>query len=136
MRIHGKNGQISLATSSPEVVLGSMNKWTLNMAVDYVEVTSFGDTNKEYVRGLPDISGTIGGFYDIESGSPADGPSIPFFEAVESETPVTLKLMPSTLNPTHYWSGLAYLDVSIDVAVNGAVTLSGNFKGAGPWTRN
>ncbi len=48
---------------------------------------------------------------------------------------MTLKLTPSTLDLTHFWSGPAYLDISIDVSVSGAVTLSGNWKGAGTWAR-
>lgn len=137
MRIHGKNGQVALVDSSPAVVLASVNKWNLNMGRDYVEVTSFGDTNKQYVPGLPDISGSLGGFIDFDAdGSPSQDPNEALFDAAEGESPVTLRLMPSTNFATRYWSGLAYLDVSIDVAVNGAVTFSGNFKGAGAWQRN
>lgn len=136
MRLHGKNGQVEIVDVSPAVVIASLNKWNLNMGRDYVEVTSFGDTNKEYVPGLPDISGSLGGFLDLSDGSPAEDGSEALFDAAEGDTPVTLKLTPSTNFATRYWKGLAYLDVSIDVAVNGAVTLAGNFKAAGPWTRD
>lgn len=135
-RIHGRYGSVEIVDSSPAVVLGSLNHWTLNMATDYVEVTSFGDANKTYVPGLKDISGTLGGFYNLDAGSPSAGDSEALFDAAEGTTPVTLSLIPSTLDTSHYWTGLAYVDVSIDVAVNGAVTLAGNFKGAGAWTRH
>ncbi len=135
MRIHGRHGQVSLADDSPEVVLGSLNHWTGNFARDYVEVTCFGDDEKQWVPGLPNREGTLAGFYDLDVASPIAGASLALFEAAEGDTPVTLKLVPSTLDLSHFWSGLAYLDVSIDVAVNGAVTLSGNWKGAGTWTR-
>lgn len=135
MRIHGRHGSVEITDSSPAVVLGSLNHWTGNFARDYVEVTAFGDTEKQWVPGLQNREGTLAGFYDLDVASPASGPSVPLFEAAEGDTPVTLKLIPSTLDPTHFWTGPAYLDVSIDVAVNGAVTLSGNWKGAGAWTR-
>lgn len=134
-RIHGRHGSVEIVDSSPAIVLGSLNHWTGNFARDYVEVTAFGDEEKQWVPGLPNREGTLAGFYNLDVASPASGDSVPLFEAAEGDTPVTLKLVPSTLEPTHFWSGLAYLDTSIDVAVNGAVTLSGNWKGAGPWTR-
>lgn len=135
MRIHGRHGEVSFIDASPAVVIASLNAWTLNMARDYVEVTAFGDANKVYVPGLQDISGTLAGFYDMDEGSPTSGGSLALFEAAEGDTPVTLKLTPNTLDAGKYWSGSSYLDVSVNVAVNGAVTLSGNFKGAGAWAR-
>lgn len=118
---------------TPAVVLGSLNKWTLNMPRSYIEVTAFGDTNKVYVPDLQDVGGTIGGFYDMAT--PGPGASDPLFDAAEGDVPVKLGLVPDSTDATRSWEGLAYLDVSVDVAVNGAVTITGNFKGAGPWTR-
>ncbi len=134
-RIHGRHGEVALIDTSPAVILGSLNHWTGNFSRDYVEVTAFGDTEKQWVPGLPNREGTLSGFHNLDVGSPASGDSEPLYEAAEGDTPVTLRLMPSTLEPEHFWSGLAYLDVSIDVAVNGVVTLNGNWKGAGTWTR-
>ncbi len=135
MRIHGRHGEVALIDTSPAVVLGSLNHWTGNFSRDYVEVTCFGDTEKQWVPGLQNREGTLSGFYNLDAGSPISGDSLPLFEAAEGDVPVTLRLMPSTLEPTHFWSGPAYLDMSVDVAVNGAVTLNGNWKGAGTWTR-
>ena len=50
------------------------------------------------------------------------------------DVPVLLKLLPSTITPTHFFTGLAYLDAGIECAADGAVTISGSFVAAGPWT--
>lgn len=137
MRFHGSKGQVALIDTSPAVVLASLNKWTLDMARDRVDVTSFGDTNKVYVQGLPDIKGTIGGFYDAgDGGSPAGGGNLELFDIAEGDEAVTLRLMPSTVTPERFWSGSAFIDASIDVAANGAVTINGSFVAAGAWSRN
>jgi hypothetical protein len=137
MRIHGRHGSIELRDGvppGPAVVLGSLNHWTLNMTRDYADVTAYEDDNKIYVPGPRDTAGTIAGFYDMEATGAS--PSEPLFDAAEGDAPVKLALIPNSLDATHFWEGLAYLDVSIDVAANGAVTLSGGFKAGGPWTRS
>lgn len=136
MRIHGSHGRVTFATGSPPMVVASLNKWSLNMTRDRVDVTCFEDTNKVYVQGLPDIKGAFGGFYDAGDGSPLAGGNLALFDAVEGEAPVLLNLFPSSAALERYWEGLAYLDASIDVAANGAVSVSGNFGAAGAWTRH
>jgi hypothetical protein len=136
-RMHGSHGQIAMGTpGSPagDNIIGSLNKWTLNMARDRVDVTCFGDTNKQYVQGLPNIQGTIGGFWDTDHGSPTEG-NFQIFDVAEGDTAVDLVLVPSTLDPTHAFRGRAYLDASIDVSASGAVSISGSFVAAGPWNR-
>lgn len=129
-RQHGSNGEVSIdpAGGTAYVVVASLNSWTLDMARDRVDVTAFGDVNKQYVQGLPDIKGTFGGFWD-----PATTPTAVFDVAMGS-VPVGMKLVPSTLTPTNFFSGLAYLDASINVSANGAVAISGSYVAAGAWT--
>jgi hypothetical protein len=136
-RMHGMHGQVQL-TDSPEVTLAALNSWTLDQTRDLVDVTSFGDTNKTYVVGLSDLKGTLGGFYDPGDGSPATGGNAEdFFGAAEGDTPVNLKLMPSTLLTTVYWTGPAYLNgATINVSATGAITITGGFAASGAWTRN
>lgn len=137
MRIHGRHGEVALTDSSPAVVLGSISKWNMSQARDYVNVTAFGDPNKVWIPGLKDISGQISFFHDLEDGSPSSGESEALFLATEGDVPVELRLTPSTLAPTHNWEGPAYLDLSnIDVDVNGAVTGTSTFKASGAWSRN
>jgi hypothetical protein len=109
------------------VVVASMNGWTLDLARDKVDVTAFGDSFKQYVQGLPDIKGTIKGWWDAAA-------SRPLFDAALGEVAVFLKLIPSELDPTYFFSGPAYLDASIEVAADGAVSISGNYAGAGDWS--
>lgn len=128
-RKHGSTGQIKmdLTGGSTLVAVGDLNAWTLDMARDQVDATAFGDTNKQYVLGLPDIKGTWGGLWNTAS-------TPPLFDAARGSTPVTLNLIPSTLEPTFFFEGPAYLDASIDVSSDGAITTSGNFVAAGDWT--
>jgi len=113
---------------STAVAVADLNAWTANFARDTADVTAFGDTNKQYVVGLPDVKGTVGGWWNA-----ASSPTL--FGVALSDIPVLLKLIPSTLESTYLFTGLAYLDSAINVAANGAVSISGNFVGAGPWTQ-
>jgi hypothetical protein len=133
MRIHGSKGKVELG--SPPALIASLNSFNLNMARDRVDVTAFQDTNKQYVQGLPDISGDYAGFYDAGAGSPDTG-NLTLFDVAEGDESVLLTLTPSSAATTHYWSGLAFLDASVSVSATGAVTISGSFVAAGPWTRN
>jgi len=111
------------------VAVADINSWTLNLARDTADVTAFQDTNKQYVTGLPDIKGTYGGWYNSVSYQV-------IFDAALGNIAVMLKLEPSSLDATNFFTGLAYIDAAINVPANGAVSISGNFVGAGPWTVN
>lgn len=130
-RIHGKHGSIKLDPTGvggpTAVVVASMKSFTIDMSTDTADVTSFGDTNKTYVVGLPDLKGNLGGFWD------SDDPDI--FDVAMGGKKGFLELIPDTTNATFLWHGLAFLNMSIDVASDGAVTSSGNYVAAGPWTR-
>jgi hypothetical protein len=129
-RIHGKNGQVQMdpAGGAALVVLADMNAWTLDASTDRVDVTAFGDTNKRRVSGLPDFSGTLGAWWNaVATSSPA------YFEAVLAGTPVSLRLVPNSLDPTVYFEGLANVDGSINVASGGGVSSSGKWDAADNW---
>lgn len=128
MRYHGKKGQVKLgADTATATAVASLNKWSLNAATDKADVTAFGDTNKQYVQGLPDLKGSLGGWFDDAEEA--------MWEAAEGGIPVFLELLPAS-DKTVKWSGLAYLDCSIDVPATGPVAISGDFVAAGPWTRD
>ena len=91
-----------------------MNKWNLDLKRDRADVTSFGDRNKSYVQGLPDIAGSLGGFWDA--------PNVELFDVALGEEPAFLKLVPSSLDTTYFFSGMAFIDANIDVDSGGAVT--------------
>lgn len=139
-RKHGKSGQVLMdiggSPGSPvggspyaPVAIADLNAWTLEMTRERVPVPAFGDTNIIRVTGLPDFSGTIGGWWNSAS-SPA------FFGVVLGDDPVFLRLVPSTDEPTYYFQGLSNLDGSINVSATGAVAISGNWDAADNWEMN
>jgi hypothetical protein len=104
----------------------SLNAWTLDRNSDTFETTSFGATNKTFVQGLPNLTGTLSGVWN-------DAETKPFAGAVSS-TGVKLYLYPDITNsPTKYAYGTAWLSAAIEAPVNGAVTLSANFSAAESW---
>lgn len=124
----GKNAAVYVAPNGTgvAVAIGFLSKWTLNRDTDAIPVTSFGDLNKTYVQGLPDLKGTISGFWNSASD--------PLFAAGASADGTKLYLYPDRLNtPTVYDYGPAWVNTSIDVDVEGAVAISASFVGAGSW---
>lgn len=112
----------------------SLNGFKLSLKTDYEDVTCFGDTNKVYVPGMRDISGSVGGFWNSEERA--------LFDATEATSPGMLELMPNSTDggvsplAAPSWSGLAYMDADIDCSVKGAPKVTGSFKAAGPWGMN
>lgn len=127
-RKHGKNGRIMMdPTGGTSVVtVADLNAWTLDMGKDRTEVTAFEDTNKIRVTGLPDFSGTFGGWWN-----PATSPTL--FAAILGDIPVFLHLIPDKNDP-NLFRGLANLDGSISVGATGAVAISGRWDAAGNWS--
>jgi hypothetical protein len=123
----GRYGKVSYDPSGgaalAEVI--SINTWKGDFATEYEDVTCFGDTNKVYIPGLMDISGSFGGFWNSAE--------LTLFKAAMQPTPGTLQLMPNKTESAFYWQGLAYMDASIDCTLN-APKITGTFKAAGPWT--
>lgn len=125
-RYHGKSGAVYIGTTSAAVpTVITMATWSLSMTRDRVDVTSFQDANKQYVQGLPDISGDISGFWDDTSDV--------LYDAAASVGAVKMYLYPSTAAASKYWYGTAFLDFKINNAVSGAVEISGTFAGASDW---
>jgi hypothetical protein len=127
-RYHGRKGDVKISTSGTgNASTIALTEWTLNMATDKVEVTSFGDANKTYVQGLKDLTGTLSGVWDSAVDS--------LFTASDSTDGLKMYLYPSTDAATKYWYGPAWLDASVNVSVSGAVTIAGNFVANGSWGR-
>jgi hypothetical protein len=103
----------------------SLNTWKLSVKKSYEDVTCFGDTNKVYVPGLPDISGSFSGFWNSDS--------TVLWAASQSGTPGFLQLAPNSNEPTFLFEGLGYLDADIDCSQM-APKITGTMKPGGPWT--
>ena len=123
----GRTGQVKMgADVATSAIVASLNNWTLSLATERIDVTCFNDTNKKYVPGMRDISGTIGGFWDSAE--------LKIIGATDDDVPVYLELIPNTSEATMKFSGKAYIDAEIEVPVAGAPTVKSNFGAADSWT--
>jgi hypothetical protein len=100
-RIAGRNGVIyaNLTSSGSAEPIAYLNTYTLNFAVDTIDVTAFGDTNKVKVAGLPDASGSYAGFYDTAT--------VQLYTAASDGMARKMYLYPDRTNASQYWSGTA-----------------------------
>lgn len=128
-RYHGKKGKVYMSTSGTgnAVAVASLSSWSIDQSTDKAETTAFGDANKTYVQGLPDISGSLSGFFDDADTT--------LFSGSGSADGVKMYLYPSTDAPSVYWYGPAWVDYSIEVGVGDAVSLSADFAANGSWGR-
>jgi len=126
-RYHGKGGVVYMSTTlaGAATTVAHLSEWSLDMPADRVECTSFDDTNKAYVQGLADVSGSLSGFWDDTDDN--------MYDAMGSAGGVRLYLYPSKLVVAKYWYGTAYVDFSISTGSGGPITISGSFGAAGAW---
>lgn len=126
--LSGRNGQVlyDSVPASPinPVAIASINSFKLSLKTDYEEVSCFGDTNKVYIPGLRDISGTFGGFWNSAE--------LTLVHASAATTPGALRLFPNTTEASFFFEGLAYLDMDLDCSLS-APKVTGNFRAAGSW---
>lgn len=129
-KLHGKNGAIYLTApkGGPGAQKVSLKtEWTLNLNRDYVDATVFGDTNKTYLAGLKDISGTYAGLMDnagdlLVNATDNSAGIVTYLYSDDGASPVLLAF------------GLALHDSAINCSNTDAVRVSGNFRANGPWT--
>ena len=122
----GREGQVKYdAAGTTPVEIMSLNKWKLDLKTEKINVTCFGDQNKVYVPGMKDLSGSFSGFWNSEE--------LTLFEAADADTPGLLELVPNKTEAEFKWSGKAYMDASIDTAVEGAPAVTGTFMAADSW---
>lgn len=126
----GRQGVVYISTSASGTATNviKLSAWSLNRETDKIEITSFGDSNKTYVQGLPDLKGSFSGFWDDSETKP--------FSAAASTDGCKVYLYPSATAPSKFASGTAWMDTSIEVGVNGAVSITSNFVAAGSWSIN
>ncbi len=129
-RYHGKRAKILLSPTAGGVAipLASMATWSLSAKTDRVETTSFGDTNKTRVAGLPDYTGAMSGYFDDSDST--------LFAAAATLAGCGMYLYPDYTNAvTKYWYGLANVDYEINADVSDAVKISATWDAAGNWGR-
>jgi hypothetical protein len=126
-RYHGKKGRLYVSTSGAGVAspVGSLSNWSLDFKTDKAETTSFGDVNKTYVQGLPDVQIQFDGFFD-------DTTLANLYTSSQSSDGVRAYLYPST-DALLYFYGPAWLDLSFSTPVGDAIKLSGSMVANGAW---
>lgn len=122
--VHGRSGVLYLGPTNgaAAVNVARMTTWTVNYTTDQVEVTAFGDSNKTYVAGLPDASGSFSGFWD-------SGATSTFQTAARDGQSRKMYLYPDGTS-TRYWYGDVLLDFASTGGVTAAVTAAANFTAA------
>ena len=125
-RLHGRRGRLYVGIASDTAAAEAIPyvaQWAIEFSVDNAEVTANGDSNKVYVAGLPDVSGSFSGFLDDATAqtytAASDGLARRFYLY-----PAT----PATAGP--YWFGTALFDFKAEAAVDDAVKVSGDFQAA------
>jgi hypothetical protein len=109
----------SAGTAEPVAFL---RDWSIGFATDNVDVTAFGDTNKTYVAGLPDATGSFAGWYDDAT--------VQMYTAAVDGVARKFYLYPDTGSVGIYWFGTALFDFNVSAAVDGAVSISGDWNAA------
>jgi hypothetical protein len=126
-KLHGKNGAIYLGGPKGSGTKVSVkNEWTLSLNRDYVDATVFGDTNKTYLVGLKDVSGTFAGLLDVSGDL--------LVMATDSDSIDVYLYADDGASPILIASGPGLFDAAINASNTDAVRVSGNFRAAGNWT--
>jgi len=126
-KLHGKNGAIYLdGPKGSGTKVATKAEWTLALNRDYVDATVFGETNKTYLVGLKDISGTYAGLLDVSGDL--------LVNATSSDT-VNIYLYADDRGGSEVLiaSGPGLFDASINASNTDAVRVTGNFRAAGSW---
>lgn len=123
-RIHGRNGRlyVGLASGGTAEPVTFLNKWSISFTTDDVDVSALGDANRVYVSGLPDVSGSISGWYDDAT--------VQTYTAATDGVARKFYLYPDNSSTTKYWFGTAVFDFQVTGGVAEAVAVSGDFKAA------
>lgn len=123
-RIHGRNGRlyVGVASGGTAEPIAFLSKWSLAFTTDDVEVSAFGDTNKVYVTGLPDVAGTFSGFYDDATAQT--------YTAATDGVARRWYLYPDNTATTKYWYGTGVFDFTVTGGIGEAVAVAGDWKAA------
>ena len=127
-KLHGKNGAIYLdGPKGSGTKVATKTEWALNLNRDYVDATVFGDTNKSYLTGLKDVSGTYAGILDVSGDlllNASDEDTVQTYLYADDRDSFEVLIA----------SGPGLFDAAITASNTDAVRITGNFRAAGNWT--
>ena len=128
---HGKNGAIYLGGSigGGGTKVAEKTEWSVQLNRDYVDSTSFGNTNKTYLAGLRNFQGNYSGFLDTAGddmldASALDEQLIYLYASDGSNGSATVLVA----------HGSGFIDANVTSSVNDAVKITGEFRAQGNWT--
>lgn len=126
-RYAGKKGMVYISTNGTGAATKvlSLTSWSIDMVTDKIDVTSFGDTNKQYVQGLPDVKGAFAGNWDSAETK--------LYDAARSSDGCRLYLYPNSEATSVYHYGPAWVDFSMNCDSTGAIKVSANWVANGDW---
>jgi hypothetical protein len=128
VKLHGKNGAIYIdGPKGDGEKVATKTEWALNLNRDYVDATVFGDTNKTYLVGLKDVSGTYAGILDVSGDlllNASDEDAVSMYLYADDRDSFEILIA----------SGPGLFDASITASNTDAVRITGNFRAAGNWT--
>jgi len=129
-KLHGKNGAIYIGGAiGVGIKVATKTEWTLQRNRDYVDATVFGDANKTYLAGLPNVQGTFNGFLDTSgdlmlNGATSDAESIYLYASDSTNSSPTVLVA----------HGPAFIDATVTVGNADGARISGDFRAQGAWT--
>jgi len=123
-RLAGKSGRlyVNLTSGGTAEPITFLKSWSISFSVDNIEVTAMGDSNKTYVAGLPDASGSFAGWYDDATAQT--------YTAAQDGVARKFYLYPTNAATTQYWFGTALFDFSVNSGVGDAIDVSGDWNAA------
>lgn len=124
-RIAGRNARlyVGLASDSASASpVAFISDWNAEFATEKFDVTSYGDTGKAYVAGLPESSGSFSGYFDTASDQ--------LYTAAKDGKARKWYFYPDHTVTTDYYFGTAFFDFSVAFPVAGAASISGNWAAA------
>jgi hypothetical protein len=125
-KLHGKNAAIYLGAAKGSGGVKIASK-TLRRNRDYVDATTFGDTNRTYLAGLPNVEGTFAGIMDVSgdlllNAATSDATQIYLYADDVSGTPILIA------------NGPGFIDGNVNASVTDAIRYTGDFRASGAWT--
>lgn len=129
-KYHAKSGVVYMSVSGTvaAIPVGGFRAYTLDGSQEKVDTTEFGAGNKSSVQGFPSYKGTLTGFWASDDTT--------LRQAANSVDGTNIYIYPSSAAPSKYVGGPAWVDMSLNGAVDGAVGNSGAFEARGTWANN
>lgn len=125
-RINGARGiaYMSIASGAPASPVAYVSDWLISIAQTWTEVTGIGAKCKEYVTGIPAVSGGFSGWYDDASSQA--------YVAARDGVPRSFYLYPDPgLDPGACFYGMIIPDFTVAGGVQDAVAVSCSWSAAG-----